>query len=57
MTVAVTCGSRGIANIALIIRETVAALKELGAKPFVFPAMGSHGGGTAEGQREMIEGF
>ncbi len=57
MTVAVTCGSRGIANIALIIKETVTVLKELGAEPFVFPAMGSHGGGTAEGQREMIEGF
>ncbi|MBN1687241.1 MAG: DUF2088 domain-containing protein [Spirochaetales bacterium] len=57
MSVAVTCGSRGIANIALIIKETVAVLKELGAKPFVFPAMGSHGGGSAAGQREMIEGF
>jgi len=57
MTIAVTCGSRGIANLALIIKETVAALKKLSAKPFVFPAMGSHGGGTAEGQREMIEGF
>ena len=57
MSVAVTCGSRGIANIALIIRETVTLLKEMGAKPFVFPAMGSHGGGSAEGQRAMIEGF
>jgi len=57
MSVAVTCGSRGIANLALIIKETVAVLKELGAEPFVFPAMGSHGGGSAEGQREMIEGF
>ena len=57
MSVAVTCGSRGIANIAMIIKETAAALIELGAKPFVFPAMGSHGGGSAEGQREMIEGF
>lgn len=57
MSVAVSCGSRGIANIALIIKETVTVLKELGAKPFVFPAMGSHGGGSAEGQREMIEGF
>ncbi len=57
MSVAVTCGSRGIANIALIIKETVSLLTELGAKPFVFPAMGSHGGGSAKGQREMIEGF
>ena len=57
MSVAVTCGSRGIANIAVIIRETVSLLKEMGAKPFVFPAMGSHGGGSAEGQRAMIEGF
>jgi len=32
-------------------------LKALGAKPFIFPAMGSHGGGTAEGQREVLEGY
>jgi len=57
MTIAVGCGSRGIANIAEAARQTVAELKALGAKPFVFPAMGSHGGATAEGQREVLEGY
>jgi hypothetical protein len=57
MSVAITVGSRGIANIALIARETVRNVKKLGGKPFIFPAMGSHGGATAEGQRKMIEGF
>ncbi len=51
-SVAITAGSRGIANIALIIKAAVEHLKSLGAKPFIVPAMGSHGGGTAEGQRE-----
>jgi hypothetical protein len=52
-TVAVTAGSRGIANIAVIIRATVEHFKSLGAVPFIVPAMGSHGGGTAEGQVEI----
>lgn len=52
--VAVTAGSRGIANIALIIRSTVRALKDMGALPFIVPAMGSHGGATAEGQIEVL---
>ena len=56
-TVAVTVGSRGIANIPEIIRATVEHLKSLGAEPFLVPAMGSHGGATAEGQREVIEGY
>jgi hypothetical protein len=55
--VAVTAGSRGIANIQHIIKAAVEHLKRLGAKPFIVPAMGSHGGGTAEGQRELIEGY
>jgi hypothetical protein len=55
--IAVGCGSRGIANIGLIVRSTVAALKELGAKPFVVAAMGSHGGATVEGQREVLESY
>src|SRR5580700_5348276 len=50
-TVALTAGSRGIANIPLILRATADFLKKLGARPFLVPAMGSHGGGTAEGQR------
>lgn len=53
-SVAVTCGSRGISNMALIIRETVSMVKSRGGNPFVFPAMGSHGGANAEGQRELI---
>jgi len=56
-TVALTAGSRGIANIARILRAIVEHLQALGALPFVVPAMGSHGGGTAEGQRAVIEGY
>lgn len=54
-TVAITVGSRGIANIPVIIKGIVDHLKQLGAQPFIVPAMGSHGGGTAEGQRDMLE--
>ncbi len=56
-TVAVTVGSRGVSNIAVITKAIIEALKELGAAPFIVPAMGSHGGGTAEGQRQIIEGY
>ena len=56
-TVAITAGSRGIANIDRIIRAAVDHLKGLGAEPFIVPAMGSHGGGTAQGQREVIESY
>ncbi len=56
-SVAVTCGSRGIAQIKTIIRAIVQYLQSLGAKPFIVPAMGSHGGGTAEGQQKLIEGY
>jgi hypothetical protein len=55
--VAITAGSRGIANIQLVIKAIVDHFKDLGAKPFIVPAMGSHGGGTAEGQQEIIEGY
>jgi hypothetical protein len=57
MSIAVGCGSRGIANIAEAAKQLIAELKALGAKPFIFPAMGSHGGATAEGQREVLEGY
>ena len=57
MSIAVTCGSRGIANIHLIIREVCQCLLQMGAKPFIVPAMGSHGGATAEGQRAIIESY
>src|SRR5687768_14272538 len=56
-TVAITAGSRGVANIAIIIKAAVEHFQSLGANPFIVPAMGSHGGGTAEGQRELIEGY
>jgi Lactate racemase N-terminal domain len=53
-SVAIGAGSRGIANIALIVKAIADEVKKSGAHPFVFPAMGSHGGGTAEGQVEML---
>ncbi|MEX0643097.1 MAG: hypothetical protein WD468_10375 [Pirellulales bacterium] len=53
--VAVTAGSRGIANIPTILRAAGDWLRDHGARPFLFPAMGSHNGGTADGQRAMIE--
>lgn len=55
MRIAITAGSRGIANIHRIIRATVQYLKMNGAEPFIIPAMGSHGGATAEGQIEVLE--
>jgi len=51
---AVTVGSRGIASLGVIVRAIVDALKERGAKPFIVPAMGSHGGATAEGQLALV---
>lgn len=56
-SVAITAGSRGIANIHLVIRAIVDHLKRLGAEPYIVPAMGSHGGGTAAGQRKILEGY
>jgi hypothetical protein len=55
MSVALTAGSRGIAEIDGILRSLVAVLKEMEADPFIVPAMGSHGGATAEGQVEILE--
>jgi hypothetical protein len=55
MTVAVGGGSRGLTQRVDLLRGTVRGLRELGAEPFVVPAMGSHGGGTAEGQLKMLE--
>jgi len=57
MTIAVGCGSRGIANIGDCAKQVIAELKALGAKPFIFPAMGSHGGATPEGQREVLASY
>ena len=57
MRIAITGGSRGIDNIALVIRTAASFCKERGAQPFIFPAMGSHGGSTAQGQREICESY
>ena len=54
MTIAVGGGSRGLTQRVDLLRGTIEGLLELGAEPFVVPAMGSHGGGTAEGQIEML---
>ncbi|WP_435019182.1 lactate racemase domain-containing protein [Tundrisphaera sp. TA3] len=56
-SVALTVGSRGIAGIDGIARAAVDALKALGLNPFIVAAMGSHGGGTAEGQKAMLAEF
>lgn len=55
--VAITAGSRGIDQIDRIIRAAGTWLKQHGASPFIVPAMGSHNGATAEGQRAMLESF
>lgn len=55
--VAVAVGSRGIDRIDIVARAVIGWLKARGAIPFVIPAMGSHGGGTAEGQLEVLESF
>jgi hypothetical protein len=56
-SVAITVGSRGVANIARITKAVVEHVRSLGGEPFIVPAMGSHGGGTAEGQRAVVEGY
>ncbi len=55
--IAVGCGSRGVANIGTITKCVIRELQALGAKPFIFPAMGSHGAATAEGQKKVLEGY
>src|SRR5579859_5011530 len=52
--IAIGVGSRGIANIARIARATAEAVRRVGGEPFIIPAMGSHGGGTADGQVEVL---
>ena len=56
-TIALTVGSRGITGIDAMAREAVCALKSLGFRPFIVAAMGSHGGGTPEGQRALLAEF
>ena len=54
MKIAVGVGSRGIANLQQIVKATLAVLTKAGARPFIVPAMGSHGGATAEGQTKLL---
>ena len=54
MSIAVGAGSRGIANVPLVTRLLIDALKQAGARPFLFPAMGSHGGATPDGQIAVL---
>jgi hypothetical protein len=56
-SIAIGVGSRGIANIAVITRAVVDYWKSVGMKPFIFPAMGSHGAATAEGQARVLAHF
>lgn len=56
-SIAIGVGSRGVANIDIAVKSLVSSLKELGAKPFIFPAMGSHGGGTVENQTALLAGY
>ena len=55
--IAVAVGSRGIASIDTIVRTAVAWLRARGAEPFIIPAMGSHGGATADGQRDVLASY
>ena len=57
MRIAITAGSRGIDCYVPLLRELVACLKALGAEPFIIPAMGSHGGATAQGQTALLAGY
>lgn len=57
MTLAVTAGSRGLDAYVPLLRQLISFLKQAGAEPFVVPAMGSHGGATAEGQKALLAGY
>jgi hypothetical protein len=54
MEIAIAVGSRGLDRLVELTAVTVQFLKEMGAKPFIVPSMGSHGGATAEGQRDVL---
>ena len=54
-TVLITAGSRGVGCMAAVLAAAAAAVKEKGGRPLILPAMGSHGGGTAEGQIEVLQ--
>lgn len=55
--IAVGVGSRGITNLKPIVAEVLALIRKAGGEPFIFPAMGSHGGATPEGQREILASY
>jgi len=55
--IAISVGSRGIDNLELVVKETVQYVKDKGAFPFIIPAMGSHGGATAEGQQTILTDY
>lgn len=57
MKIAITCGSRGMTNNALMARAMVDFVKSKGAKPYIVAAMGSHGGATAEGQTQILRDY
>ncbi len=57
MLVAITVGSRGISNLPRIVARIVESVRGRGGEPFLVPAMGSHGGATAEGQKQMLIGM
>ena len=56
-SIAITAGSRGIRHILSILQAIVHECKEMGANPYIFPAMGSHGGGTSEGQVQVLANY
>lgn len=55
--IALGVGSRYITNLGAVVRTTIDHLKRLGAQPFIVPAMGSHGGATADGQRAVLASY
>lgn len=57
MRIAIAVGSRGINNIDIIVKEVVDSFIEFGGNPFIVPAMGSHGGATAKGQKALLEEY
>ena len=57
MQIAIALGSRGISCLPEVVKTLISELLDLGAHPFLVPAMGSHGGGTAAGQQSILEGY
>ena len=57
MNVAIAVGSRGIKNLSTIVKTVITRVREAGASPYVVAAMGSHGGGTQEGQLEILASY